>query len=256
MSPRSSGASPRRRGRAQPTARTPTVGDDSIRLLRPEPAEASSVPNSERVYRGLRDQILSGALVANARLVEVQLASQFAVSRTPVREALKRLAAEGLVSADPLRGMVVRDVDSAEIEDIYVIREALEGLAARLAAERATASDLAKLRLLMELMQESAAARRWEAVVQINVKFHEVLYAASGNERLALIGRSLEDAVRRFSAMVFSDPGRVAGVLREHEEIVRALEAHDPAQAEASSRGHLCAARGNFSRHFATEPAS
>ncbi len=256
MSPRSSGPSPRADRQSNGRARTHRASDESLRLLRPDPQETAGVPSSERVYRGLRDQILSGAIAPNTRLVEVQLASQFAVSRTPVREALKRLTAEGLVSSDPLRGMVVRDVDAAEIEDIYVIREVLEGLAARLAAERATASDIAKLRLLMELMEESAASQRWEAVVQINVKFHEVLYAASRNERLELIGRSLADAVRRYSSTVFSDAGRVAGVLREHEEIVRALESHDPALAEATSRGHLCAARGNFSRHFSGEPVS
>ncbi|HEY3058083.1 MAG TPA: GntR family transcriptional regulator, partial [Chloroflexota bacterium] len=126
----------------------------------------SALPNSERVYRSLRDQILTGALAPLTRLVELQVAHQFAVSRTPVREALKRLIAEGMVVGDPQRGMVVRDVDPAEVEDIYIIREVLDGLAARLAAGRASDTDLIKLHLLMELMQESAAAQRWEAVVQ------------------------------------------------------------------------------------------
>jgi DNA-binding GntR family transcriptional regulator len=250
MSPRTK-ASGQRRRRAASAAKEP------VRLVPREGAdnEGAALPNSERVYRSLRDQILTGALAPLTRLVELHVAQQFAVSRTPVREALKRLIAEGLVVGDPMRGMVVRDVDPAEVEDIYIIREVLDGLAARLAASRASATDLVRLQLLMELMQESAGAQRWEAVVQINIKFHEVLYSAAGNERLALIGRSLQDGVRRYSPRALSDPERVAAVLREHAEIVRALEAHDLDGAEASARRHLAAARQNFTALFAHESA-
>ena len=249
MSPRTPASGPRRRRRA------PRAAQEPVRLVPREGDEGAALPNSERVYRSLRDQILTGALAPLTRLVELHVAQQYAVSRTPVREALKRLIAEGMVVGDPMRGMVVRDVDPAEVEDIYIIREVLDGLAARLGAARATATDLVKLGLLMELMQESAAAQRWEAVVQINIKFHEVLYSAAGNERLALIGRSLQDGVRRYSPRALSDPERVAAVLREHAEIVRALEAHDLDGAEASARRHLAAARQNFTALLANESA-
>jgi len=210
------------------------VSPRAVRLVARERSdEAVPVPNSERVYRALRDQILTGALAPLTRLVELQVAQQFAVSRTPVREALKRLIAEGLVVDHALRGMVVRDVDPTEVEDIYIIREVLDGLAARLAASRATPTDLTRLHLLMELMEESAAAQRWEAVVQINIKFHEVLYSAAGNDRLALIGRSLQDAVRRYSPRALSNPERVAAVLQEHAEIVQAIEGHELDVTEA-----------------------
>jgi len=215
-------------------------------VAREQVDEVAQVPSSERVYRALRNQILTGTLAPRTRLVELQVAQLFAVSRTPVREALKRLIAEGLVVGDALRGMVVRDVDPAEVEDIYIIREVLDGLAARLAAARATPDDLTRLHLLMELMAESAAAQRWEAVVQINIKFHEVLYSAAGNDRLALIGRSLQDAVRRYSPRALSGPERVAAVLKEHAAIVHAIESHDLPAAEVSARAHLAAARQNF----------
>ena len=227
----------------------------AVRLVARERSDdAAQLPNSERVYRALRDQILTGALAPLTRLVELQLAQQFAVSRTPVREALKRLIAEGLVVDDESRGLIVRDVDPAEVEDIYIIREVLDGLAARLAANRATSEDLTRLHLLMELMEESAAAQRWEAVVQINIKFHEVLYSAAGNERLALIGRSLQDAVRRYSPRALSNPERVAAVLREHAEIVRTIEEHSADDAEATARTHLAAARHNFTALFEPKP--
>ena len=226
-------------------------GSDPIPLLpraRARAIEADGLPSSERAYRGMREQILAGILPPGTRLVELQLAAQFNVSRTPVREALKRLTAEGLVATNPLSGLVVREVNGNEVEDIYAIREALDGLAARLAAERATDADLARLRLLMELMGESARTEHWQSLVQLNIKFHEVLYAAARNERLAAIGRSLQDGIQRFSSMVFSDVERVAAVLLEHEQVVRALESHDPEAAEVAARRHLSAARRNLSR--------
>lgn len=212
-----------------------------------------TVPSSERVYVALRHQILAGELKPNQRLVEMQLAGQFGLSRTPVREALKRLSAEGLVAVDPIRGTVVRHVDAAEVEGIYAIREALDGLAARLAATHGSEGDIAKLKLISELMQESAHAGHREAIVQINIMFHEVLYSASHNERLAAMARSLQDAVRQYSSLVFTDPSRVVEVISEHEAIVTAIEAHDPDRAEAACRGHMARARGHLAYMFDAE---
>lgn len=217
------------------------------RALLPHLDHDEPLPSSDRVYRGVRAYILNGTLAPGTRLVEVQLAGQFEVSRTPVREALKRLATEGLVALDPVRGMVVRDINPAEAEDIYVIREMLDGLGARLAAERISEASLAKLRVLTELMQEAADDHRWAAVVQMNISFHDVLYSAARNERLSLIARSLEEAVRRFSTMAFANPERVGEVILEHIEIIRALEAGDPDQAEAVTRQHMVRARAHMS---------
>jgi DNA-binding GntR family transcriptional regulator len=211
------------------------------------PTRVEAGPSSERVYREIRRMILNGALEPNARLVELQLASQFGVSRTPVREALKRLVAEDLVSVDPLRGMVVRDVDAVELEEIYVIRETLDSLAARLAAERVTATDLAKLRLLMDLMRDSAKAGHWEAMVQANIKFHDIIHHAAGNRRLRLLTRSLQDFVRRFSTTAFTSPERAGDVLDEHEQIVAALEARSPEAADIAARRHVTEARAYLS---------
>lgn len=216
---------------------------------------SSALPSSERVYRGIRQQILNGVLGPGARLVELQLASQFEVSRTPVREALKRLSAEGLVAMDAVRGLVVREVDQSEAEDIYLIREVLDGLAARLASQRATPADRSKLTVLTELMRESARAERWEAVVQMNVAFHEVLYAAAHNEPLSAMGRTLQDAVRRYSAMAFTSPVRLQEVLDEHDQIARALSDGDPDRAESIARDHMVRARENLSALFAEDAA-
>src|SRR5262245_902855 len=121
----------------------------------------TAFPSSERVYRALRDRIVEGTLPPGTRLTEMDLAQQFDSSRTPVREALKRLSAEGLVSTDPARGLIVRDLDAAEAEEIFVIREVIDGLAGRLAAPRVSDDDLTKLRVLMDEQCECARDGDW-----------------------------------------------------------------------------------------------
>ncbi len=199
--------------------------------------------SSEFVYRSLKEQIISGDLAPDMRLIELAIAAEFDVSRTPVREALKRLAAENLVLADPARGMVVHAPDAREIEDVFIVREALDGLAARLAAHRITPSEIGRLRVVVDSMEDAIAAGRREQVGVANTHFHDVIYAAAGNEMLERLGRDLREFVRRFTTLPFASPDRVDHVLVEHRAIVTALEAHDPEAAELASRHHLAAAR-------------
>jgi DNA-binding GntR family transcriptional regulator len=201
------------------------------------------LPSSEFVYRHLKDQIISGQLAPDTRLVELNIAAEFGVSRTPVREALKRLAAEKLVLADPARGMVVHAPDANEIEDVFVVREALDGLAARLAAHRITPSELSRLRLIVDTMRRSIETGRREHIVVANQRFHDIIYQAAGNPMLARVATDLRDFVRRFSTLPFASPDRVEHVLAEHEAILIALESHDPDAAGRSSDAHLAAAR-------------
>jgi DNA-binding GntR family transcriptional regulator len=210
-------------------------------------------PSSERVYQALKHRILAAMVEPGSRLVELQLANDFGVSRTPVREALKRLTAEGLVRVDPIRGIVVSDVDARELEEIFIIREALDGLGARLAAERVSSSDLTKLQLLMDMMRDSVRVGHWDAMVQANIKFHDVLYQAAGNERLRHLTRNLLDFVRRFSIEAFASEERATEVLAEHEEIVAALEQRDPAQAEKMARAHVSKARAYLASHHLSQ---
>lgn len=199
--------------------------------------------SSEFVYRSLKGRIISGELAPDMRLIELAIAAEFDVSRTPVREALKRLAAENLVLADPARGMVVHAPDAREIEDVFIVREALDGLAARLAAHRITPSEIGRLRVVVDSMEDAIAAGRREQVGVANTHFHDVIYAAAGNEMLERLGRDLREFVRRFTTLPFASPDRVDHVLVEHRAIVAALEAHDPEAAELASRDHLAAAR-------------
>jgi DNA-binding GntR family transcriptional regulator len=183
--------------------------------------------------------ILDGELPPQTRLVEIQLAEQFEVSRTPVREALKRLAAEQLVLSDAVRGLIVHAPEPHEIEDVYRVRDALDALAVRLAAVRITADEVQHLRLVLDSMAEAIDQQRIDLVVNANIAFHDVIYRAAGSATLWRLARELSDFVRRFSSGAFSSPGRSSAVLREHEAILDALERHDQDAAAAASSQHL-----------------
>ena len=190
--------------------------------------------------------ILSGDLPPGARLVESSLATECGVSRTPVREALKRLLDGNLVIADPLRGLIVRTPEPAEVEDVYVVREVLDGLAAHLAAQRVTSADLAQFRFLGQSMSDGVRDGRVDIVVGANIAFHDLLYKVAGNRTLARIGKDLSDYVRRFSAEAFTSGGRVEVVLVEHQRILDQLECGDADGAERAARDHLRQARENL----------
>ena len=206
------------------------------------------LPASERIYRQLKEAILSGDCAGGTRLVEVALANDFAVSRTPVREALKRLAVEDLVSMDPIRGLVVRPIDAREIADLYAIREVLDGLGARLAAQRITPQEVVRLRTLLEAMRDAATGGSPELMVQANVLFHEAVFYAAGNERLKALGQGLTAFVQRLSAQAFRNPVRDSEVVREHEVLVDAIARGDANTAEAAARQHMVEARNHFDR--------
>jgi DNA-binding GntR family transcriptional regulator len=212
----------------------------------------AALPSSERVYRSLRDQIVEGKLPQGTRLVELELAQQFDSSRTPVREALKRLSAEGLVRIDPARGMVVREIDPVEAEEIYVIREVIDGLAGRLAAPRVTEDDLTKLRVLMDTQRECVQDGDWLEMTRANRRYHEVIYHASGSRHLADMAGNLHDLVRTFSLRCFANPERGQLVIDEHERIAEQLSAHNAAGAETASKEHIARARAHHARWTAS----
>lgn len=204
---------------------------------------SDGLPSSERVYRKLKDMIIDGHIAPGTRLVELSLATQFGVSRTPVREALKRLVDGNLVLADPIRGLVVRTAEAAEVEEVYLVREVLDGLAARLAAQRVTRDDLARLRIILESMREGIRDGRTDVIVNANIAFHDVIYRAAGNQTLSRLGTELSNYVRRFSTEAFASPARVDAVLREHERVLEAMERGDPEAAERAASEHLRTAR-------------
>lgn len=210
---------------------------------RRRPVRVDGLPSSERVYRELRERIITGELVPDTRIVELSIATELDVSRTPVREAVKRLESEQLLVDDPIRGLVVRGPEAGEIEDVYRVREVLDGLATRLAVPRMTEVDVARLEAVLEAMRAAITDGQMQRVVAANIAFHDVLYRCAGNPQLSRIARDLRDYVRRFSTEAFASPERASAVVEEHARILDAIQRRDPDGAEAASHEHLKRAR-------------
>jgi DNA-binding GntR family transcriptional regulator len=204
--------------------------------------------HSEFAYDQIKNAILDGQLPPGARLVEAQLATELVISRTPVREALRRLLIDELVSRGPTGVLVVHAPTRREIDDTYAIREALDGLAAWMAAQRISDADLAAARRTVEVIRKCAMAGSVPDVVAANAAFHDSLYLATANSRLIRMGRGLRDFVLLYSREVLGDAVRAAQVIGEHEAIIAALEARDPDAAEAAARRHVRNARQNLAR--------
>ena len=197
------------------------------------------LPSSERVYLAIKQAIFSGDLPPHQRLVELSLARRFGVSRTPVREALKRLCAEGLATVDPTRGTIVRGAEPQEVEEIYAIREVLDGLAARMAARTISETALTRLAALVDVMSSAIEETNKETLVQANIRFHGIIYQAAGNQRLSNLNQSLTEFVRRFSSAAFESTERDVEVVAEHGRLLDALRDRDESEAERVAREHM-----------------
>lgn len=195
-------------------------------------------PASEEVYRVLRRMILNGELREEGQLVERRLARQMNVSRTPVREALRKLEAEGLVERAPYRGLVVADLKSEDVAEISQVREVLEGLAARLAADRRTKAQVKSLRTLVTRMEKAQAAEDVEAFGRLHLRFHDALSEVAGSPRLYGLLSGLREYLA-VAALGYQNVGRTEQACEEHRIIVECIASGDPAGAETATREHI-----------------
>jgi DNA-binding GntR family transcriptional regulator len=201
------------------------------------PVGTSGAGLSQTVERRLRMAIVRGRFGPNERLVETELAEWLAVSRTPVREALQRLAADGLV-VSRRRGWVVYAHRPAEVREIYEARVALEGYAARLAAERASAEQLTRVEAAQQEALHSLAGSR-EELVEANDRFHAAVTLAAGNRRLAdLLERNRLYHFNYRLAATYTDAEAAEGE-EQHAQLTQALLARDAPRAEAIMRAHI-----------------
>jgi DNA-binding GntR family transcriptional regulator len=187
----------------------------------------------------LREAIITGRLQPNERLVESDLAQSLGVSRTLVRSALVRLEHEGLVEHERHRGARVRLVSEGEAVEILETRAVLEGLAARLAAERATPDDVGDLKGILADMQRLREADDLLAVSDLNAQLHRRLLEISDHETAARLIGTLNSQMVRFQYRTILLPGRSERSFAEHAEIIAAVATHDGERAEAAMRTHL-----------------
>ncbi|MGO0802558.1 GntR family transcriptional regulator, partial [Clostridioides difficile] len=155
-------------------------------------------PLRDVVFENLREAILEGKLKPGQRLMEVQLAEQLGVSRTPVREAIRKLELEGLVVMLPRKGAYVANMSLKDIMDVLEVRASLEGLAAYLAAERISDEDIKKLKDISEEFKKSTLESDVDALLKLDVEFHECIFKATNNKKLIQLINSLWEQVYRF----------------------------------------------------------
>jgi len=208
------------------------------------------------VYRRLREAVLSGRIPAGARINELELASSWQVSRTPIRDALRRLEAEGLLTAVPGRGMVVPILRRSDVEELYALREAVEGLAARRAAERATPAFLAQLNALIKTYGAALKQEDLAQVVAVDDALHDAVSQMAQNRHLEDTIRTARLRVRLVHAASFRLRGRAGKTFREMAKLVAAIRARDAARAEASMREHLASLGGDVVAAFDELPGA
>lgn len=196
-------------------------------------------PLRELVFDSLREAIIQGRLKPGERLMEMQLADEMGVSRTPVREAIRKLELEGFVAMIPRKGAYVSGISVKDIVDVFEIRAALEGLAAGLAAERITPEELEQMERSLLQISEVSDKQDIDAMVETDTNFHDLLYRASRNERLSQIITHLKEQIQRFRTTSLSQPGRSKNALFEHRAIVEAISDRNVEAARALAREHI-----------------
>ncbi|KUO78610.1 MAG: GntR family transcriptional regulator [Desulfosporosinus sp. BRH_c37] len=198
-------------------------------------------PLREIVFESMREAILNGILEPGERLMEIQLAEEMGVSRTPVREAIRKLELENFVVMIPRKGAYVAGVSSKDVADVFEIRSALEGLAAGLAAERITEDELEQMERVL-FFRASEIEMDLEQFVKSDTDFHALVYKASRNERLIQILANLREQIQRFRATSLAVPGRHKLAIEEHRMIVEALRNHNSEEAQSLAMAHIVAA--------------
>jgi DNA-binding GntR family transcriptional regulator len=196
-------------------------------------------PLREIVFESLREAIINGNLEPGERMMEIQLADEMGVSRTPVREAIRKLELEGFVVMIPRKGAYVAGISLKDIADVFEIRAALESLAAALAAERITEEELESLECSLVKVAECTEADDLEALITVDTDFHDILYKASRNERLVQIVSNLREQIQRFRMTSLSQPGRMKDAMEEHRKLVEALSERNIELARTLAREHI-----------------
>ncbi|WP_171133111.1 MULTISPECIES: GntR family transcriptional regulator [unclassified Ruegeria] len=197
-------------------------------------------PQGNSVYQRLLDEIRSGSLSPGERLREIELSERLGVSRTPIREAIRQLEADGLVSHVPRQGATVRFLDYAEVMELDEMRAVLEGTSARLAARAASDVELDELETLNEHLADVGTGPE---AIRINRIFHATLLDAAKNRFLAKSMLSLQKALLIIGPSQLLDSERSEAAVAEHQRIMAALKKRNGAAAETEMRAHIEAAQ-------------
>jgi len=209
---------------------------------------------ASRIYSDLRSELVSLQRRPGEPISETEIAHSYGVSRTPVREAILKLADEGLVDIFPQSGIFVSLIPVAALPESIVIRKSLEETAAKLAAERASPSQILGLRAIIERQREADAAGDRVAFHQADEAFHAMIAEVAGYPGIWKFIQQVKIHVDRFRLLTLPVTGRMSEVIAEHEPILEAIEAHDPERARTAMDKHIGRLLGDIAETQFTNP--
>jgi DNA-binding GntR family transcriptional regulator len=204
----------------------------------------------EKIYQKVRDRITYGFLNPGERLIEESLVKEFKVSRTPIRESLRQLENEGLITFERNKGFTVSKLSPKQVDEIYRMRWLLEGYASRLTAEKASERDVTRLRELNERLKGMAQDHDLMGWLQFNTMFHDYLCDHCGNGNLISIIKIIQRRIYRYKYITISIPGYMEHYIGQHEGIISGCEKNDGEMAEAGMRDHLETVRRLLLEHL------
>lgn len=197
------------------------------------------LPLRDVVFQTLRQAILRGELEPGERLMEIQLANKLGVSRTPIREAIRKLELEGLVLMIPRRGAVVAEITEKSLRDVLEVRRALEELSVGLACERISDEDIQKLKEAAKEFEVALESEDVTVYAEADVKFHDIIYFATDNQRLIQLLYNLREQMYRYRVEYLKRKEVHQSLLREHEYIIECIEKRDKEHAMQAICTHI-----------------
>ena len=202
-------------------------------------AENAYLPLRDVVFHTLRQAILKGDLKPGERLMEIKLAEKLGVSRTPIREAIRKLELEGLVVMIPRKGAAVANITEKDTKDVLEVRRTLEMFAVEVACERITPEQLEKLKTAAQEFKEAKGSMDLIRIAETDINFHEVIYEATHNERLVQMLNNLRENMYRYRIEYLKDPNYYDSLVGEHLKILQAIESGDKENARIYMKDHI-----------------
>lgn len=202
-----------------------------------------------RVFHTIREDILSGKYEKGEELKEIAIGNELGVSRTPVREALRQLELEGLVNIIPNKGAYVVGISLKDIQDIYEIRSLLEGLCTKWAVEAITDEQLKALEENVDLSEFYATKGDFNRVFELDSRFHEILYEASGSKTINHLLSDYHHYIQRVRRVTIATEGRAYKSNGEHRNILNAIKAKNPEEAERLATAHVLNTMNNIKNY-------
>ena len=197
------------------------------------------LPLRDVVFNTLRQAILRGELKPGERLMDIQLANKLGVSRTPIREALRKLELEGLVNMVPRKGAEVADITEKSLRDVLEVRKALEELSVQLACEKITEEEIEELKRVAERFKDTLDDQDVTKIAEADVAFHDVIYTATDNQKLILLLNNLREQMYRYRVEYLKKEEAYPQLIAEHEELIDNISKRNKEEATRIMCEHI-----------------